>query len=78
MPNDFRAPLIKFLNFHYYQGLRSFDAEDTHLGLGLPTIARLVWGYGGTYTLTNRPDTNGVRVRLLLPTVKSDQPVVPV
>ncbi len=51
----------------YYQGEKGFTGEMPGMGLGLPTVASLVWGVGGSCRLYNRPDGPGVIVELVLP-----------
>ena len=51
----------------YFQGERCYSGEVTGMGLGLPTVAALVWQSGGDIELYNRPDGPGVVVELRLP-----------
>jgi len=51
----------------YYQGEKTFTGEVVGMGLGLPTVASLVWAAGGGIRLYNRPDRPGVVVELDLP-----------
>lgn len=51
----------------YYQGEVIFTGEVTGMGLGLPTVAALVWQVGGDIDLYNRPDGAGLIVELRLP-----------
>jgi len=51
----------------YYQGEKSFSGEVTGMGLGLPTVAALVWQMGGGIDLYNRKDGPGLVVELRLP-----------
>lgn len=50
----------------YYQGEKYFTGEAQGMGLGLPTVATLVWGAGGTCRLYNREDRPGIVVELTL------------
>lgn len=51
----------------YYQGEKLFTGEVHGMGLGLTTVATLVWGIGGTCHLGNRSDRVGVVVELVIP-----------
>lgn len=51
----------------YYQGEKYFTGEAAGMGLGLPTVASLVWEVGGTCRLYNRGDEPGVVVELTIP-----------
>jgi K+-sensing histidine kinase KdpD len=51
----------------YYQGEKDFTGEVPGTGLGLPTVAALVWEVGGTCRAYNRQDGAGIVVELLLP-----------
>ena len=51
----------------YYQGERTFTGEVAGMGLGLPTVASLVWGSGGGIRLYNQMNHPGVVVELDLP-----------
>lgn len=51
----------------YYQGEKLFTGEVPGVGLGLPTVASLVWGVGGTCRAYNREDRPGLVVELVLP-----------
>ena len=51
----------------YYQGEKLFTGEVPGVGLGLPTVASLVWGVGGTCRAYNREDGPGLVVELHLP-----------
>jgi two-component system, cell cycle response regulator len=51
----------------YYQGEKQFTGEVPGMGLGLPMVAALVWGVGGSCRLYNRTAGSGVVVELILP-----------
>ena len=51
----------------YYQGEKYFAGEVTGMELGLPMVASLVWGVGGTCRIHNREEGPGVVVELVLP-----------
>jgi two-component system cell cycle response regulator len=51
----------------YYQGEKYFTGEAAGMGLGLPTVAALVWEAGGTCHIYNRDDGLGIVVELVLP-----------
>lgn len=51
----------------YYQGEKSFTGEVAGMGLGLSTVASLVWQVNGRYRIYNRSDKQGMVVELLLP-----------
>jgi two-component system, cell cycle response regulator len=53
----------------YFQNEKFFTGEVQGMGLGLPMIARLVWGCGGHCSISNRDDQSGVTVELTLPLV---------
>ncbi|MBP7963212.1 MAG: response regulator [Caldilineaceae bacterium] len=53
----------------YFQGEKGFSGQMDGWGLGLSTVASLVWGVGGSCRLGNRADRTGVEVELTLPTV---------
>jgi len=59
----------------YYQGEKWFTGEVAGMGLGLPLVATLVWGAGGSCRIQNRADGPGVVVTLDLPCVSDHQPV---
>lgn len=52
----------------YIQGEKYFTGEASGMGLGIPTVATLLWQAGGGIQLSNRPDHPGVRVDLVIPT----------
>lgn len=51
----------------YYQAEKTFTGEVAGMGLGLSTVATLVWEIGGKYHLYNRKDRPGVITELILP-----------
>ncbi len=51
----------------YYQAEKDFTGEVEGMGLGLSTVAILIWGAGGKCRLFNREDRPGVVVELTLP-----------
>ncbi len=51
----------------YYQAEEAFTGEVSGMGLGLATVATLVWGAGGQIHLYNREDQPGIIVDLILP-----------
>lgn len=53
----------------YFQAEKGFSGEMDGWGLGLPTVASLVWGVGGSCRLGNRSDHVGVEVELILPII---------
>jgi len=57
----------------YYQGEKYFTGEAHGMGLGLATVASLVWEVGGTCRARNRQDRPGVIVELILPVEGSDE-----
>ena len=50
----------------YYQGEKYFTGEIEGMGLGLSLVALLVREASGTYHITNRTDTDGVVVEIIL------------
>ncbi len=51
----------------YFQSEKSFTGEVEGMGLGLPTVASVIWGAGGKCYLQNREDGQGVEARLMIP-----------
>jgi len=51
----------------YYQGEKYFTGQVSGMGLGLPMVASLVWGVGGTCRIYNREEGPGVVVEFVLP-----------
>ncbi len=49
----------------YYQAESTFTADVPGMGLGLATVAALVWDVGGAFQARNRADRPGLRVELL-------------
>lgn len=56
----------------YFQGEKHFTGEAPGMGLGIPTVASLVWQVGGKIRLANREPGPGVQVELILPLAKED------
>jgi len=56
----------------YFQNEKFFTGEVKGMGLGLPMIARLVWGCGGNCSLHNRDDQPGVTIELILPLTSNE------
>ncbi len=52
----------------YYQAERRFSGQVPGMGLGLPTVAALAWGAGGTCRARNRDEGPGIVIELVLPT----------
>jgi K+-sensing histidine kinase KdpD len=53
----------------YSQGEKYFTGAAQGMGLGLASVATLVWNVGGTCHIANQPDGPGVVVGLLVPLV---------
>ena len=51
----------------YYQGEKQFTGEVSGMGLGLSTVAALIWQVGGALAISNRSDGPGVVVEIRLP-----------
>jgi DNA-binding response OmpR family regulator len=51
----------------YFQAEKYFTGEIDGMGLGLATVAALVWGANGECRLSNRTDQDGIQVDILLP-----------
>jgi two-component system cell cycle response regulator len=51
----------------YFQGEKYFSGEAPGMGLGLPTVASLVWQAGGRVRLANQETGPGTQVELTLP-----------
>lgn len=56
----------------YYQAERNHSGQIPGLGLGLATVASLVWELGGSCHAYNREDKAGIIIELVLPTVQVD------
>lgn len=54
----------------YYQVEKNFTGEVVGMGLGLPTVASLMWSVGGRCRIFNRSDDAGMGVELVLPVVE--------
>jgi signal transduction histidine kinase len=57
----------------YYQGEKYSTGEVKGMGLGLSTVASLIWEIGGTCQAYNRTDKNGIVVELSIPMVPPDE-----
>jgi two-component system, cell cycle response regulator len=55
----------------YYQVEKNFTGEVVGMGLGLSTVASLVWSVGGRCHIFNREDEQGVAVELILPLMQN-------
>jgi len=53
----------------YYQAEKYFTGQVKGPGLGLSTVASLVWGIGGACQAYNRPEGPGIVIELVLPFV---------
>jgi CheY-like chemotaxis protein len=51
----------------YTQGEKWFTGEAPGMGLGIPTVAGLVWQSGGSFRIKNREDMAGISVAIILP-----------
>lgn len=51
----------------YYQFEKTFTGQIPGMGLGLSTVATLVWQANGYCRLYNRPDRPGISVEIKLP-----------
>jgi len=51
----------------YFQAEKYFTGEIDGMGLGLATVAALVWGANGECRLSNRADRDGIQIDILLP-----------
>ncbi len=56
----------------YFQAEKGFSGEMEGWGLGLSTVASLVWGVGGSCRLGNRAHQVGVEVELILPIIAEE------
>jgi DNA-binding response OmpR family regulator len=52
----------------YYQVERTFSGEIAGMGLGLASVATIIWGAGGSCDMQNRDDCRGTSVTLTIPT----------
>lgn len=53
--------------YPYYQAERGFSGQIPGMGLGLSTVASLIWRVGGTCEARNRPNQAGVTIVITLP-----------
>lgn len=51
----------------YYQAEKYFSGQVLGMGLGLSTIASMIWSVGGTCRAYNRPDRSGIVIELVIP-----------
>ncbi len=58
---------LKHIWSPYYQAEKNFTGEAPGMGLGLSTVAALVWGVGGRCRAYNRDDGQGIVVELIVP-----------
>jgi two-component system, cell cycle response regulator len=58
---------LNYVFVPYYQGEKTYSGEIDGMGLGLSTVAALIWQAGGDITMHNRHDTPGVVVEIRLP-----------
>ena len=54
----------------YFQIEKIFTGNIAGMGLGLTSVATIVWGIGGSCNMSNRIDKPGVVVELLIPVIK--------
>lgn len=66
------AQQLRWALMPYFQGEKHFTGEAPGMGLGLPTVASLVWQAGGKIRLANREPGPGVQVELILPLTKGE------
>ena len=64
------AEVLKKVWVPYFQHEKYFTGESPGMGLGLPSIASIMWRLGGTCRLLNRPDKPGIIVELQFPAGK--------
>ncbi len=59
---------LKFICQPYYQSESNFTGEVRGIGLGLATVASVLWSVGGQFTIENRHDGDtGLEAHLLIP-----------
>jgi len=56
----------------YYQGEKYFTSQTAGMGLGLSSVALLIWGVGGTCRIRNKEIGPGVVLELIIPLSKND------
>ena len=56
----------------YYQAEKDFSGQLPGMGLGLSTVASIIWSVGGTCHSFNRREGPGIVVELTLPVYKND------
>lgn len=54
----------------YFQIEKIFTGNIAGMGLGLSSVATIIWGVGGSCSISNRIDKPGVIVELILPVMK--------
>lgn len=58
----------------YYQVEKSFSGQVPGVGLGLTSVATVIWGSGGSCRLVNRTDGPGTVVDISLPVIQTAAP----
>ena len=59
---------LKYICQPYYQSESRFTGEVEGIGLGLATVASVLWSIGGSFDVNNRPDgEEGLQANLLIP-----------
>ena len=59
---------LKYICQPYYQSESRFTGEVQGIGLGLATVASVLWSIGGSFDVNNRPDgQEGLQASLLIP-----------
>lgn len=53
----------------YYQAEKYFSGQVPGMGLGLSTVASMVWSVGGTCHASNRTDGPGIMVEVVIPLI---------
>ena len=56
----------------YYQGEKLFTGEVRGMGLGLATVAAVIWGIGGSCQVYNRAEKPGLVVEVSLPLMRME------
>ncbi|MFT5193446.1 MAG: two-component system cell cycle response regulator [Candidatus Promineifilaceae bacterium] len=63
---------LKYICQPYYQSESRFTGEVKGIGLGLATVASVLWSIGGTFDINNRPDGQaGLQAIMLIPLTPS-------
>ena len=55
----------------YYQGEKFFTGQIAGMGLGLASVAVIIWSVGGTCRMSNRDPGPGVNLELIIPLVEA-------